>query len=164
MKMNVQVFSASGAARYNPTPEEQPVYLIRIYNHPRVMAECDYPALEYEDRFKVIKIYHIDDIQPHSQVVFDYERLMTTELATTILTDFQQDRGDCKTLAVHCQAGRSRSPAVALALAELFQLLSPAELQQLRERHRYHNAFVYETLRKAFADLLTHLTQGVVIN
>jgi len=46
----------------------------------------------------------------------------TEHLAKTILTDFEESWNGCEDLLIHCSAGTSRSPSVAIALNEIFDL------------------------------------------
>ncbi len=73
--------------------------------------------------------------------------LFNDELAKKILSDFQRLRDGCLDLLVHCTLGGSRSPAVGIALNEIFDL--GYDSGELKERFSVYNRFVYRLLKEA---------------
>lgn len=66
------------------------------------------------------------------------------ELAQKILVDFDKLRGSCIDLLVHCTLGGGRSPAVALALNDIFNLGYNSE--EIKKKYQAYNPFVYRLL------------------
>ena len=73
--------------------------------------------------------------------------LFNNELAKKILSDFEKLRNGCLDLLVHCTLGGSRSPAVAIALNEIFDLGHDSD--ELKKRYSAYNQFVYRLLIEA---------------
>jgi len=65
-------------------------------------------------------------------------------IAQKILADFAMKRADTLDLLIHCTLGASRSPAVAVALNEIFGL---GQID-LKERYPAYNHFVYRLLKE----------------
>jgi hypothetical protein len=64
------------------------------------------------------------------------------QMAVVILDDFERMMPWIKTLVIHCNAGQRRSPAVAIALDELYGLGN----KTLRDNYPEPNQWVYDTL------------------
>jgi len=92
--------------------------------------------------------YRFDDITPR---VGD-GLLFNEDIATAIIQDFQRGRKDCLDLLVHCRQGISRSPAVAIALNDVFNLGHDTEA--LKEKYSEANWHVYDVLKKTGEKLL----------
>jgi predicted protein tyrosine phosphatase len=139
----ITILSHSRAAMFQANLKDKPIYLIRIFDAPRLTV-APYAELKYPEQFKTIKSYIFDDVY-HLQ---DEERfrLFKDEIAQKILTDFDNDGKDCKTLLVHCRAGISRSPAVAIALSEIFHLKTPEQIAEMKKNFSFYNKKVYNTL------------------
>jgi len=67
--------------------------------------------------------------------------------ATDILRYVKENVRHVRRVVVHCYAGVSRSPAVAMVLAQVFDL-APG-LDELRTKHEFYNRAVYKTMAKA---------------
>ncbi len=70
--------------------------------------------------------------------------LFNKPLAQEILNDFTTKRVNNLDLLIHCTLGASRSPAVAIALNEIFNLGQ----QNLKEQYPAYNHFVYRLLKE----------------
>jgi len=139
----VMVLSHSKAARFKVDITDQPVYLIRIFNSPDSLALLPYARLKYPEQFKIIRTYVFDDI---SQFTDNDLVLFNDEIADRIITDFDNDGKDCQMLLIHCWAGKSRSPAVAIALSEIFHLQTPEQIVALKKQFLIYNKRVYHTI------------------
>ncbi len=86
------------------------------------------------------RIYHFDDVTPSSGngLLFD-ERI-----AENIMDDFITGAGRSKILLVNCFAGLSRSPAVGIALNDIFSLGYNSD--ELKERYAMFNQWVYKIM------------------
>ena len=74
-------------------------------------------------------------------------RLFDGEIAERMLRDFERLRTGNLELLVHCTLGASRSPAVAMALNEIFGL--GEDQQALLDRYgRSYNQYVYRVLQE----------------
>lgn len=87
--------------------------------------------------------YVFDDIAATYQ---DYV-LIDEDIAGRILEDFSRFKGKIESLAVHCRAGLSRSPAVAAALNDCFSLGNSSE--EFFNGGYPPNMFVYRTIIRA---------------
>ena len=89
--------------------------------------------------------YVFDDIDERYE---DYV-LIDEKIAREILTDFSEYKDRIESLAIHCQAGLGRSPAVASALNDVFDLGSQEDYFELYKDTI--NRIVYMAIcRKAF--------------
>ena len=73
--------------------------------------------------------------------------LLNEDLAKKMLNDFERSKNGCLDLIIHCTLGGSRSPAVAIALNEIFAL--GYDTDKLKEKHSIYNKFVYRLLKEA---------------
>jgi len=74
---------------------------------------------------------------------------ITKEIADQIKQDFESIMGKVETLIVNCHAGISRSPAVALALNDVYKLnLLDDDEFRCMGRYSSYNKFVYAKITK----------------
>jgi predicted protein tyrosine phosphatase len=147
----VMILSHSRAAKFQAEPKNQPIYLIRIFDAPKMITVAPYAKLRHPEQFEIIKSYTFDDVshlQEHDRFV-----LFQDKIAKQILTDFDNEGRDCQTLLVHCRAGISRSPAVAIALSEIFQLKTPEEIAEMKKQFSFYNKRVYSFLLKVSQEM-----------
>jgi len=139
----VMILSHTRAAMFKAELKDQPIYLIRIFNSPDWLASVPYAKLKYLEQFKIIRSYVFDDISR-----FDDNELVSfnDEIAERIITDFDSEGKDCQTLLVHCWAGKSRSPAVAIALSEIFHLKTLEQIAEMQKQFPIYNKRVYHTM------------------
>lgn len=97
-----------------------------VPDKPEVLIGClsskppfNVPAIVVPSEFRLDYLtYCFDDIEePYGDYV-----LITRDVSRRIVEDFARYRDRIESLAVHCQAGLSRSPAVAAALNNCFSL------------------------------------------
>ncbi|OQY47525.1 MAG: hypothetical protein DRR08_27930 [Candidatus Parabeggiatoa sp. nov. 2] len=138
----VMILSHTWAAKFKANySKDKPIYLIRIFDSPNLPI-VSYAKLKYPEQFQLIRSYTFDD----SQFSDDERILFNDEIAEQIITDFDNEGKDCKTLLVHCRAGISRSPAVAIALSEIFHLKTPEQIAEMKKQFSFYNKRVYNTL------------------
>lgn len=91
--------------------------------------------------------YEFDDDVPGSYTSkLPGSCLFTEDLAARILRDFQERGSDKETLLVHCLRGENRSPAVGIALNEIFHL--GHDTAALKRKYPHLNQYIYDTLLK----------------
>ena len=119
----------------------KPTYAIRIWSSFQDARDKATVLLTHR-LFKSVREYTFDDVWPG---VCNSNGLMFEEnLAQQILEEFNKDRQGCEALLVHCSAGKNRSPAVAMALNEVFKL--GHNTAQLKAKYPQANWYVYKTL------------------
>jgi len=142
----VLILSQERVANFQANPKDKPIYLIRIFDNPQLLSFLPYAKLQSPEQFQIIKSYTFDDV---SRFVDNEHVLFNEEMAKTIIMDFYQDGKDCQTLLIHCRAGKSRSPAVAMALSEIFHFKTPEQLDDMKKRFSIYNEKVYNTMLKS---------------
>ncbi len=122
-------------------------YAIRIFSKFNLFNLYDAQLIE-SPFYKVIKQYVFDDIEPgrsfSSKVMPNV--LFNENIAQRILNDFQTQRGGIEALLVHCTFGKNRSPAVAIALNEIFNLGHDSDA--LKKKYDQLNKYVYHVLKE----------------
>lgn len=125
------------ALRDLPDLEEPPqdrTYLIRIQNRD-VNRKMPYDPPKHPT-LTVVE-YHFDDED-------NSVRGLDETTAQKILTDFREHKDSIDTCIVNCIRGKNRSPAVALALNDIFEL--GMNSAQFRKEYPYLTEHVYDTL------------------
>ncbi|MBU2637683.1 MAG: hypothetical protein KJ955_01800 [Nanoarchaeota archaeon] len=69
------------------------------------------------------------------------------DIAKQILTDFENSRQGMLELLVHCTLGANRSPAVAIALNEIFGLGHNTD--EMKTKYSAFNRYVYRLMKEA---------------
>ena len=139
MKKQGHIFGYRDAMTFVP---DRPSAIIRI---------CDFETRDYRDarggwdnspkaplvessHWKRILSYRFGDIDPDRHALYEGEesaksylagledRVINADLAATMVEDFCQIPVDVECYVFHCNAGMSRSPAVALAINHIFDL------------------------------------------
>ena len=117
-------------------------YAIRIWSPSPVIPQLKKHLPLDHPNFLCVQEYFFDDVWPRhcsaTSILFD------GTLAQKILEDFNSGRKDCEALLVHCTAGKNRSPAVTIALNEVFKL--GHNTAQLKAIYHEANWYVYRTL------------------
>lgn len=132
--MDLLIMNFIQAFQYVPT---NPTYVIRI-NSERFPLERRQGHQDLE--LYTSKEYIFDDRTPN----LGEGRLFDQDIAERILTDFRAEGLDKETLLVYCVRGKNRSPAVGMALNEIFGLgHDPIEL---RKQFPETNLYIYGTL------------------
>jgi len=93
--------------------------------------------------------YTFSDIDPDEFLRNYPDRVLPNNLfnegiALQILDDFRRLRDGCSELLVHCTLGAVRSPAVAIALNDIFELGNDSE--EMRNKHKKYNRYIYSVL------------------
>ncbi len=86
--------------------------------------------------------YEFDDVWPGIESIKDV--LFSEGLAERIIREYSGQKENHEALLVHCARGKNRSPAVAMALNEIFSLGHDSE--ELKAKYKEANWFVYETM------------------
>ena len=134
--MDLLIYSLLDAIEHLP---KKSTYAIRIYTS----GELGYGTIPLTESslYFHIKEYVFDDIEPWSQ---RKGILLQEDLATLILSEFRDQGLSCESLLVHCAQGKNRSPAVAIALNEIFRL--GHDTKKLQKRYPAYNQHVYKML------------------
>jgi len=121
--------------KYVPVNE---TYVVRILNSDgRLNKELK------DSKLYRIHEYTFDDNDPR------YEGtpggiMIDEDIARSIIEDFRNGREGCSDLLVHCTRGEDRSPAVAIALNEIFDLGENTE--ELKDKHRVYTRWIYRVM------------------
>jgi len=146
-EMDLQIMGLVGAVMYKPI---KPTYAIRIQSG---IMRYDEPLKK--SSFYTMKEYTFDDDNPRSWGKMGATSITFNEdIAQRILNDFVQEGRTREVLLVHCSRGINRSPAVGIALNEIFTLGSDSE--ELKRQYPETNWYIYETLIETAQKLKIH--------
>jgi len=115
-------------ALYPPFDDSRYVHTLTYY-----FDDCDYDAFDNE---RLAEEFRNDDLEA-GLVAFD------ESTARKIIADYQQSPPHNR-LLVHCYAGHSRSPAIAIALNDIFNLGS--ETDALKKEHCGYSRMIYRIM------------------
>ncbi len=120
----------------------QPVkntYILRIHSSHGPM-----PGLPHPEQYRRVVDYTFDDNDAnyHSGPM-----TITNDIADIIVKDFADHRSWIESLIVHCTKGKNRSPAVAIALNEIFEL--GHDSSELKRIYKEANGDVYRAILAA---------------
>lgn len=139
--MDLHIFGKWDAQEFQPTKS---TYAIRIFSS--YDSSSDKKPLANCPLYQRIVEQTFDDIWPGSPAVgFRNPTMFTEEMADSIIRDFSAHKDSIDALLVHCSRGMNRSPAVALALNEIFSL--GYDSQELKMKYPDATWFVYDTLK-----------------
>lgn len=140
--MDLHIFGKWDAQEFQPS---KPTYAIRIFSS--YNTDSDKKPLATSPLYHRIVEQTFDDIWPdYPGVGFENPIMFSEEMADSIIRDFSAHKDSIDTLLVHCSRGINRSPAVALALNEIFNLgYNPHEL---KKKYPHATWFVYDTLKE----------------
>ncbi len=145
--MDLHIFNKWNAQKFQPT---KPTYAIRIFSS--YSDNFDKKPLAASPLYRRIVEQTFDDIWPGSPTVgFRNPTMFTEEMAESIIRDFSAHKDSIDALLVHCSRGINRSPAVALALNEIFNL--GYDVGTLKKQYPHATWFVYETLKEVAGKL-----------
>ena len=148
--MRVLIMNLLDAITYEP---KNPTYAIRIFpsSYPRLEGVASMEEAIRKTPLKESPLYGKANCYVFDDVWHGYlgglkheDVLFTQDMAKQIIEDFQSDRKGCEDLLVHCTLGKNRSPAVAIALNELFNLGSDAN--SLKNEYPETNWYVYRVM------------------
>ena len=91
--------------------------------------------------------YIFTDVTPHNARFLKGSVLFDDDLAEKVIREFAQYKEGCEALLVHCLQGKNRSPAIGIALNEIFDL--GHDTHSLLKQYNKLNKHVYETMLKA---------------
>lgn len=132
--MKVQVFNSKVSETFKPEPNS---IIIRI------TSNADFAFMEHRELYKDILELRFDDISDsHPKEDTMLYGAMTNEHYQQI-KEFIDKNIDSINLFVHCDAGASRSPAVALSVLD-YLINDPEQAQQLlhKNKHWKPNSYV----------------------
>ena len=137
--MDLKIFGLVKAVAYQHT---NPTYAIRIGSKKRNLRL----ALQESGLYTIVE-YFFDDDDPTRWGKLSADSITIDEtIAGKILSDFEAKGLDKETLLVHCLRGKNRSPAVGMALNEIYGLGQDTE--ELKQAFSEANWYVYEMLLK----------------
>jgi predicted protein tyrosine phosphatase len=111
------------------------------------VTEVDKPRPELSDAFTAVLRLAFSDIDEPSADPSDL--LFNHEHAREIV-NFVRQWTDVDRIVIHCMAGQSRSPGIAMGLCELFSW----ELGEMAERYPYWNPWVRTELVRVGREIL----------
>lgn len=135
-KGKILVMGIEDASSYVP---DNPTYAIRIFLRKKPEALDTLFQLQ-SPLYKTIHEYRFND----SFFEGEPTGCLQPEQAREIITDFRNGYRKCIDLLVHCLRGRNRSPAVAMALNDIFQL--GEDTNKMKELFPRWNDWVYQLM------------------
>lgn len=137
--MDLKILGLAEAVAYQPTNS---TYAIRIGSKKKGLKA----ALQQSELYTIVE-YFFDDVDPTRWGKVSADSITIDEtIAESILSDFKEKGLDKETLLVHCLRGENRSPAVGIALNEIYDLGHDTE--ELKKQFPETNWYVYEMLLK----------------
>ncbi len=135
--MELLIMSLWDAAEHKP---EKNTCALRIFSSYETFKKPLQNSPFYVNIFE----YIFDDVEPwyakENDVLFD------TDMAKKLITDFDKNREKCESLLVHCGRGINRSPAVGMALNDIFKLGRDSSL--LEKMYPECNWYIYNTMKE----------------
>ncbi len=145
--MNIHIMGYRTASEYHPLVPTLAIQIFDSYpNSPKVNLKDSPLFTTCRYTFDDIDLDQLLNHYPNTNVEELAKRhtLFSKSLAKTILNDFNKNKAANIDLLVHCLLGASRSPAVAIALNEIFELGQ----RGLKEHYPSYNHFVYRILKE----------------
>ncbi|EKE28093.1 MAG: hypothetical protein ACD_3C00101G0004 [uncultured bacterium (gcode 4)] len=142
--MELRILSLSESVAHTP---EKPTYAIRIFNSREHLAHLF--NLQKSDNYIWIDCYGFDDNEAHWRQCWPVS--INEDIAKKIIENFIKYRERVDSLIVNCTRWINRSPSVAIALNDIFQLW--ADSDELFAKYPDYNHLVYVTLRRAWSVL-----------
>ena len=136
--MDLLIMSWLEATEHKPT---KPTYAIQIFSSSDILKDKKLYPLQDSPYYAHVACYVFDD---NDQQYRAGPISLDEHMAEALLHDFDTHRLSVQALLVHCALGKNRSPAVGLALNEIFKLGCNSEA--LREQYAGLNREVYQTL------------------
>ena len=136
--MDLHILSLPDAIEFLP---DKPTYAIRIFSSWDNQRKIR--PLQSSELYTSINQYVFDDNDRAEVGPIWFDK----GLAKKIMEDFKENKSSAEALLVHCSIGKNRSPAIAIALNEIFNLGHNSE--ELKQKYGGFNGFnrhVYKTL------------------
>jgi hypothetical protein len=157
--MKITILSLKEVQNYKPSHLS---YLIRIFGNEESYKESSH----LEGSFVHSAVYFFDDLdlylesqsgKAHLKKIIHAEnpQIFHKNLALNILSEFDtyRRREPFQELVVHCYLGAGRSPAIAIALNEIFQL--GAKTKDLINLYPEYNEYIFDVMILAGKDYLS---------
>jgi len=151
--MNIRVMGYRRAMQHEPAV---PTLAIRIFDSPPDAENSPKNALRSSGLYSVLP-YTFDDLDitemlkndPDTDLIRLRQKytVFDRQLARRVIKEFRMEMQGKLELLVHCTMGASRSPAVAIALNEIFQLGNNTE--EMKAKYTCINAYVYNVMMEA---------------
>lgn len=130
---SIRVLSLEDAEKYKPEEGEVCISIVSP-NHRAHLQDGWHDVLE-------LRFSDVSDGMPIGSLAVPFDIDMANEVVAFVKANWGRP------IVVHCEAGISRSPGVALALHEMLEGKYPAA--PLEEHYRYHNRLVRRLILKA---------------
>lgn len=152
----IHICSLEEAIAYDPV---QPTYAIRIFSP---SADDSLYPLEDSPLFTTIQEHFFDDTFPDMpfDVSTDPQDIyvpFVPDMAYRIISEFEQQYRN-ETLLVHCKYGMNRSPAIAIALNDIFSLGHDSEY--LQHEFPEYREYIYEVMIDIAISHFPYLLEG----
>ena len=111
------------------------------------ITDCKATPADLNDGWQAVLRVRFDDVDPDESTPGEFERdlvQISIEQAIEISTFVQSIATQTSTLVVHCKYGQSRSPAVAKAVCQHYNLRFPSKFNS-------HNRFVHRLVLNALS-------------
>src|SRR3989344_209027 len=141
--MKILIKSLRDALAFIPNDN---TYAIRIHDS---KIYCDYSTLQQSSQYLFIRDYTFDAIDYHDEVS-NCAIAIDDSISKQIITDFQKGL-HCSTLLIHCRYGENRSPSVAMALNDIFNLGDNSHLIALN--YPRYVRYVYQKIMDSASDI-----------
>ena len=125
--MKVSVFNSKSSETSNPVANS---IIIRI------TSNYDFATMKYRDAYQDVLELRFDDISDSHPKEDSMLYGAMTQNQYTQIKGFISKNMNAKELHVHCDAGQSRSPAIALAVLD-YLLLDHEQAQELLQKNRH---------------------------
>ena len=147
--MDLHILSSFKAEKFMPS---KPTYALRIFssNHPSLPIP-EKPKLQASNHYIGIGEYTFDDNEWRAVVG---PVSITEEIADSIVQTIEQFRHRMEALIVHCGRGINRSPAVAIALNDIFHFGHDSDA--LKKNFPQFNKDVYRAIKSAWERYISH--------
>jgi predicted protein tyrosine phosphatase len=140
--MDLKVLGCVGAVYFVP---DRPTYAIRLYSSKA--GDWQKTSLQGSAFYLRVAEYVFDDNEMYPFRMENGPVWITDDIASRIIDDFSEHVSAVDCLLVHCIRGKNRSPAVAMALNEVFKLGHDDE--ELKKRYPEFNRYAYGKIIEA---------------
>lgn len=150
--MNIHILSRDEAQKWKSVNEDGTSVLIRVleprnYEHNLILAS--------PNRFSDVIEVFVDDVtqEAYNERLIGSNFVVYSDSDADTVSDFIWSNKDVDDLVIHCHGGISRSSGIALAVAEVFNLVDV--LEHIETSRRYvPNQTVYERTKKALMKIV----------